>query len=116
MAEWIAANRIHFDEYCEESRLERWGAIEQSATEGTFLWFVFSSTPDRALAAANFDRHKTLRRMAEEGLLDMDSGHRHTKQRHFKDAGRSCCVFVDNVALKACLERSFSGSPSQGGE
>ena len=116
MAEWIAANRIHFGEYCEESRLERWGAIEQSATEGTFLWFVFSSTPDRALAAANFDRHKTLRRVAEEGLLDMDSGHRHTKQRHFKDAGRSCCVFVDNVALKACLERSFSGSPSQGGE
>lgn len=47
-AEWLVGNRIHFDDYCENDRLERWGAIEDKACEAGFLWFVFSSALSRA--------------------------------------------------------------------
>lgn len=67
VAEWLVGNRIHFDDYCENDRLERWGAIEDKTCATGYLWYVFSSVLDRALAGANYDRAKTLRRMEEEG-------------------------------------------------
>lgn len=70
---------------------------------------------------ANYDRAKTLRRMEEEeGLLVCDSGHRYTKQKWFRNAGRVYCVCIDNEALEAFLERAATGAgaaviASQGG-
>ena len=120
VAEWLVGNRIHFDDYCENDRLERWGAIEDKACATGYLWYVFSSVLDRALAGANYDRAKTLRRMEEEGLLVCDSGHRYTKQKRFKSNGRVYCVCIDNEALEAFLERAATGAgaaviASQGG-
>ena len=106
LAEWLTGNRIHFDDYCENDRLERWGAIEDKACATGFYWYVFSSVLERALAAGNFDRAKTLRRMAEEGLLVCDSGHRYTKQKRFRSSGRVYCVCIDNEALEAFLEHA----------
>ena len=121
LAEWLVGNRIHFDDYCENDRLERWGAIEDKSCAPGFLWYVFSSVLERALAGGNFDRQKTLRRMAEEGLLVCDSGHRYTKQKRFRSNGRVYCVCIDNEALEAFLERAATGAgaaviASQGGE
>ncbi len=121
VAEWLVGNRIHFDDYCENDRLERWGAIEDKTCATGYLWYVFSSVLDRALAGGNFDRQKTLRRMAEEGLLVCDSGHRYTKQKRFRSNGRVYCVCIDNEALEAFLERAATGTgaaviASQGGE
>lgn len=121
VAEWLVGNRIHFDDYCENDRLERWGAIEDKTCATGYLWYVFSSVLDRALAGANYDRAKTLRRMEEEGLLVCDSGHRYTKQKRFRNAGRVYCVCIDNEALEAFLERAATGAgaaviASQGGE
>lgn len=120
VAEWLVGNRIHFDDYCENDRLERWGAIEDKTCATGYLWYVFSSVLDRALAGANYDRAKTLRRMEEEGLLVCDSGHRYTKQKRFRNAGRVYCVCIDNEALEAFLERAATGAgaaviASQGG-
>lgn len=120
LAEWLVGNRIHFDDYCENDRLERWGAVEDKSCAPGFLWYVFSSVLERALAGGNFDRQKTLRRMAEEGLLVCDSGHRYTKQKRFRNAGRVYCVCIDNEALEAFLERAATGAgaaviASQGG-
>ena len=89
LAEWLVGNKIHFDDYCENDRLERWGAIEEKGCAAGFYWFVFSSVLERALSSGNFDRAKTLRRMDEEGLLVCDSGHRYTKQKRFRNAGGS---------------------------
>ena len=121
LAEWLVGNRIHFDDYCENDRLERWGAVEDKSCAPGFLWYVFSSVLERALAGGNFDRQKTLRRMAEEGLLVCDSGHRYTKQKRFRSNGRVYCVCIDNEALEAFLERAATGAgaaviASQGGE
>lgn len=121
VAEWLVGNRIHFDDYCENDRLERWDAIEDKTCATGCLWYVFSSVLDRALAGANYDRAKTLRRMEEEGLLVCDSGHRYTKQKRFRNAGRVYCVCIDNEALEAFLERAATGDgaaviASQGGE
>ncbi|MDM8289241.1 DUF927 domain-containing protein [Slackia piriformis] len=120
LAEWLVGNRIHFDDYCENDRLERWGAIEDKSCAPGFCWYVFSSVLERALSGANFDRQKTLRRMAEEGLLVCDSGHRYTKQKRFRTNGRVYCVCIDNEALEAFLERAATGAgpaviASQGG-
>ena len=114
VAEWLAGNRIHFDDYCENDRLERWGAIEEKSCAAGFRWYVFSSVLERALAGANFDRAKTLRRMDEEGILVRDSGHRYTRQKRFRNAGRVYCVCIDNEALEAFLDRS-AGATGAGG-
>ena len=121
LAERLVGNRIHFDDYCENDCLERWGAIEDKSCAPGFLWYVFSSVLDRALLGANFDWQKTLRRMAEEGLLVCDSRHRYTKQKRFRSNGRVYCVCIDNEALEAFLERAATGAgaaviASQGGE
>ena len=63
-AEWLVSNRIHFDDYCENDRLERWGAIEGKTCATGVHWYVFSGVLEHALAGGNFDRAKTLRRMA----------------------------------------------------
>ena len=68
------ATRSTSTDYCENDRLERWGAIEEKGCAAGFYWFVFSSVLERALSSGNFDRAKTLRRMDEEGLLVCDSG------------------------------------------
>ncbi len=74
--------------------------------------------PLEELAGANFDRQKTLRRMADEGVLLPGSGRGFTRQKRFGDS-RVYCVCVDNAALEAMLERSAgappSVAPSQGG-
>ena len=58
--------------------------------------------------------------MSEEGLLACDAGHRYTKQKRFRNAGRVCCTCIDNEAPEAFLERSATGGAaaaiaSQGG-
>ena len=44
--------------------------------------------------------------MDEEGILVRDSGHRYTRQKRFRNAGRVYCVCIDNEALEAFLDRS----------
>lgn len=118
VAEWLVRNRLHFESSAEMDRLERWGSVEQYRDRPGFCWWVFSSVLDQALAGANFDRQKTLRRMADEGVLLPGSGRGFTRQKRFGDS-RVYCVCVDNAALEAMLERSAgappSVAPSQGG-
>ena len=118
VAEWLVRNRLHFESSVEMDRLERWGSVEQYRDRPGFCWWVFSSVLDQALAGANFDRQKTLRRMADEGVLLPGSGRGFTRQKRFGDS-RVYCVCVDNAALEAMLERSAgappSVAPSQGG-
>ena len=118
VAEWLVRNRLHFESSAEMDRLERWGSVEQYRDRPGFCWWVFSSVLDQALAGANFDRQKTLRRMADEGVLLPGSGRGFTRQKRFGDS-RVYCVCVDNAALEAMLERSAGAppavAPSQGG-
>ena len=68
LAEWLVGNKIHFDDYCENDRLERWGAIEEKGCAAGFYWFVFSSVLERALSSGNFDRAKTLAAWTRRGF------------------------------------------------
>ena len=104
VAEWLVRNRIHFDDSAEMDRLERWGSCEQYCDRPGFAWCVFSSVLDRALADANFDRQKTLRRMADEGVLLTGSGRGFTRQKRFASGSRVYCVCIDNDRLEALLE------------
>ena len=107
VAEWLVRNRIHFDDSCEVDRLERWGTTETRCDRQGFTWCVFSSVLERALADANFDRQKTLRRMADEGLLVLaGSGRGFTRQRRFSNGSRVYCVCIDNSALEELLSGS----------
>lgn len=107
VAEWLVRNRIHFDDSCEIDRLERWGACEDYRDRPGFMWCVFSSMLDRALADANFDRQKTPRRMADEGVLvTTGSGRGFTRQKRFASGSRVYCVCIDNERLEALLESS----------
>ena len=118
VAEWLVRNRLHFESSAEMDRLERWGSVEQYRDRPGFCWWVFSSVLDQALAGANFDRQKTLRRMADEGVLLPGSGRGFTRQKRFGDS-RVYCVCVDNAAMEGLLERSAGAplavAPSQGG-
>ena len=105
VSEWLARNRIHFDDSAEMDRLERFGVMAQDCDHPGGLWCVFSSVLERALADANFDRAKTLRRMADEGLLALPAGPGMTMQRRVRGA-RVYCVCVDAAAMEAFLERS----------
>ena len=111
VAEWLVRNRIHFDEGCEAERLERYGVVdERVSAPGRRTWCVFSSVLERALSDAGYDRAKTLRRMADEGLLDLRGGGRgFTRQRRVSPSARVYCVCVDGAALDAFLERSATG-------
>lgn len=104
VAEWLVRNRIHFDDSAEMDRLERWGVCEQYRDRPGYAWCVFSSVLDRALTDANFDRQKTLRRMADEGVLLTDSGRGFTRQKRFASGSRVYCVCIDNDRLEALLE------------
>ena len=104
VAEWLVRNRIHFDDSAEMDRLERWGSCEEYRDRPGFMWCVFSSVLDRALAEANFDRQKTLRRMADEGVLLTGSGRGFTRQKRFSSGSRVYCVCIDNDRLEALLE------------
>ena len=119
ISEWLVRNRLHFESSAEMDRLERWGAVEQYRDRPGFCWWVFSSVLDRALGEANFDRQKTLRRMADEGVLVGATERGFTRQRRF-DGSRVYCVCIDNAAMEALLDRAAgtgpSVSPSQGGE
>ena len=113
VSEWLVRSRLHFESGAEMDRLERWGAIEELPGRTDFRWWVFSSVLDRALAEANFDRQKTLRRMADEGVLVAGSGRGFTRQRRF-DGSRVYCVCIGNAALEAVLERAAGGAGSDG--
>ncbi len=106
VAEWLVRSRIHFSEGCEDDRLERWGMTELTPDRTGTVWCVFSSVLESALKGAGFDRTKTLRRMADEGLLVLPEGRGgFTRQRRFGPANRIYCVCIDNGALTAFLER-----------
>ena len=109
VAEWLVRNRIHFDEGCEMDRLERYGSCEarpgSRGEGGGTMWNVFSTVLERALADAGYDRQKTLRRMADEGVLDVAGSGGFTRQRRI-GGNRIYCVCIDQVALEAVLERS----------
>lgn len=110
VAEWLVRNRLHFESSAELDRLERWGAVENRRDRPGFRWWVFSSVLDQALAGANFDRQKTLLRMADEGVLEGPAGRGFTRQKRFGDS-RVYCVCIDNAALEALLERAAGGVP-----
>ena len=112
VAEWLVRSRIHFDEGCEMDRLERWGSTEPRDDRRGTVWCVFSSVLERALTDAGFDRTKTLRRMADEGLLVLKPGQRgFTRQRRFGTRDRVYCVCIDNEALTAMLEKATEAAP-----
>lgn len=100
-------------------RIDRWGEIEQRPGDTGFTWCVFSSVLDRALGQENYDRQKTLKRMADEGLLVTTSGgRRFTRQRRIKGGNRIWCVCIDNDAMSALLDRAMAApasSPSPAG-
>ncbi len=107
ISEWLVRNRIHFEEGCEADRLERYGILDVRRERPGVVWCVFSSVLERALSDAGYDRTKTLRRMAGEGLLDIPRGARgYTSQRRVRGGSRVYCVCVDNEALEALLERA----------
>lgn len=99
-------NRLYLKDSAEMDRLERWGTIEQHNDRPGFRWHVFSSFLERALTEANFDRQKTLRRIADEGLLELGSGRDFTRQKRFRSGSQVYCVPIDNGALEALLERT----------
>lgn len=111
VAEWLVRNHLHFESSAEMDRLERWGSVEQYRDRPGFCWWVFSSVLDQALAGANFDRQKTLRRMADEGVLLTGSGRGFTRQKRFDDV-RVYCVCIDNSALEGLLERAAGAPPA----
>ncbi|MDN0055551.1 phage NrS-1 polymerase family protein [Collinsella ihumii] len=113
VSEWLAGNSIHFQRYAEDDRLERWGLREDLSDRPGCLWWVFSSALDRALAGAGYDRQKTLRRMAEEGVLVLGGGRGYTRQRRF-DGGRVYCVCIDGPRLEAVLDRAAGVMPEGG--
>lgn len=112
IAEWLVRNRLHFEDSAEMDRLERWGTIEQHSDRPGFRWYVFSSVLERALTEANFDRQKTLRRMADEGLLELGSGRGFTRQKRFRSGSRVYCVCIDNEALEALLDNAGAARPA----
>lgn len=118
VAEWLEGHRLHFESTAEMDRIDRWGEIEQRPGATSFTWCVFSSVLDRALAQENYDRQKTLRRMADEGLLVTTSGgRRFTRQRRIKGGNRIWSVCIDNDAMVALLDRAMAPpapSPSRG--
>ena len=61
LAEWLVGNKIHFDDYCENDRLERWGAIEEKGCAAGFYWFRVLERAGAGAFLRNFDRAKTLR-------------------------------------------------------
>ena len=94
VAEWLVRNRLHFESSAEMDRLERWGSVEQYRDRPGFCWWVFSSVLDQALGGANFDRQKTLRRMADEGVLLPGSGRGFTRQKRFGDSRCTACAWT----------------------
>ena len=118
VSEWVARNRIHFEDSAEADRLERYGVVDASCERPGGLVCVFSSVLERALSDAGFDRAKTLRRMADEGLLALPAGRGMTMQRRVRGA-RVHCVCVDAAAMEAFLDKAAGGEapvlPSCGG-
>ena len=112
IAEWLTRNKIHFDDSAEMDRLERWGATEQYHSRPGFCWYVFSSVLDRALAEADFDRQKTLRRMADEGILLRGAGRGFARQKRFSNGSRVYCVCIDNEALDTMLDHGTNSGDS----
>ncbi len=108
VSEWLVRNKIHFDDACEMDRLERFGVTETQtvvAGEPATVWCVFNHVLTAALNAANFDRQKTLRRMADEGVLELKGADKGlTRQRRF-GGDRIYCVCIKQKALEAVLER-----------
>ena len=104
VAERLVRSRIHFDDSAEMDLLERWGSCKECRDHPGFMWCVFSSVLDRALADANFDRQKTLRRMAAEDVLLTGSGRGFTRQKRFASGSRVYRVCIDNERLEALLE------------
>ena len=80
--------------------------------EWVFLYWQYHSVLERALTEANFDRQKTLRRMADEDLLELGSGRGFTRQKRFRGGSRVYCVCIDNEALEALLERTATRAVS----
>ena len=79
---------------------------------------VWKRSMRRRKAQENYDRQKTLRRMADEGLLVTTSGgRRFTRQRRIKGGNRIWSVCIDNDAMVALLDRAMAPpapSPSRG--
>ena len=120
VSEWLARGAIHFQRYCEDDRVERWGEYEEFGDRPGGRYWVFSSVLDRALADAGFDRQKTLRRMDDEGALALGgSGRGYTRQRRFGGI-RVRCLVIDGPALEAAIARAQDGAAggpaSRGGE
>ena len=104
--EWLVRNSIHFDESCEMDRLERYGVRQERTDRPGNMWCVFSSVLNKALTDAGYDRNKTLRRMADEGLLEIPPAAKgFTSQRRVHGGDRVRCVCIDNGALEAFLEK-----------
>lgn len=110
IAECLVRNRLYLEDSAEMDHLERWGTIEQHSDRPGFRWHVFSSFLERALTETKFDRRKTLRRMADEGLLELGSGRGFTRQKRFLSGSQVYCVPIDNEALEALLERTAAPS------
>ena len=115
VSEWLVRNSIHFDKGAEMDRLERYGVREGYPDRPGSCWWVFSSVLERALADAGYDRAKTLRRLAEEGVVAQGAGGRYVRQRRFDGGSRVYCVGVDADALDAFIGRGMGVSPAAEG-
>jgi len=102
VSEWLVRNKLHFDSTAEMDRMERYGILVEHSNRPGFDWYVFSSVLSEALDRANFDRQKTLRRMADEGIV-ICGGHGYTVQRRIGTGVRMYCVCIDNEVLTQFL-------------
>ncbi len=105
VSEWLVGHRACFDD---RDRPEFYGITEARSPlkgSGGTVWCVFSNVLEKALRDVGYDRQKTLRRMADEGVLELTgSCNGFTKQKRI-DGERIYCVCIDQVALEAVLER-----------
>ena len=112
--EFFVESSIHFDDGCEMDRLERWG-VRDKLPGGGYMWHVFPSALERDLTAHGFDKAKTLRRMADEGLLSLQSGRRgFGKQKRMGDGSRVYCYAIDGPALEKFLDEAHAGDGEGG--
>lgn len=99
---WLYINRAHFVGNNDEAlAFEKYGVIEEEAGETCF--YVLNTVFRRAVATEAFDEQKTLRKMAEVGIIKRGKNRYTVQKRMGGDTGRQQCVCIVAERLDAFL-------------
>lgn len=99
---WLYINRAHFVGSNDEPlAFEKYGVIEEEAGETCF--YVLNTVFRRAVATESFDEQKTLRKMAEVGIIKRGKNRYTVQKRMGGDTGRQQCVCIVAERLDAFL-------------